>query len=345
MLTNLLKIDNQILAISSDPYNVFNISKHLDGHIIRKIIFNDSRFIILTATNVDSQVRPTYLKSFSNFSSNLYYMYARTTEPKLVDISDDISSVLNISDIKFITNSKGESSDFNIITNTNKVFMCEIVNGTSIDITQESFKDVNYIAISNKGIGCVCEQDNKKYIGSNDRYLRSSLYEINTLPTQFFVNDTILYGNKLIYSDETISTNVSKMYNKYYYVEDNNIRNVFGDNELMPYYSKHKVGNRKVLNITSALCITSTVAKQTKIIEFHHKNTTIEQIAIAHYHVENYDQYDNKAWNVTWCPSTNHLFDKYTNKFIKTILICYKYAKITKWIPKVVLWMIISFAL
>ena len=79
----LLKIDHKLIALYSKTSETFNVTNHLNGQIIKQIVYNNTRFCILTSTN-------------------LYYLY-RDPDYKLVDVTKDVEQTVNIHNIKFIT--------------------------------------------------------------------------------------------------------------------------------------------------------------------------------------------------------------------------------------------------
>lgn len=144
-MINLLHNDGQLLATKIIPFTIYNITNQLDGHIIKKIIYNNDRLIILTKTK-------------------LYNLYFVETDFQLDDITDDVNQSVNIDDIINV-NMDDYGDHFCIVTQTNLVFLVtfEMHNLKSIN-SMLNGPIGNIVATSNKIMGLLFEQDDGSYL-------------------------------------------------------------------------------------------------------------------------------------------------------------------------------------
>ena len=165
-------------------------------------------------------------------------------------------------------------------------------------------------------------------------------------PNLILNSDGILYDS---YKDRVnvIQHNVSYVCNSKYHVKDNIIYQTRG----LETYGKHTTDHYTVLNLCETFKIISTFDNEIKCMsnrnsylpqEVALKSLPVQQIAHYYYHAENLNQYSNDSVDIRWSINTHKLFGKYVDVFIKHILICYKYSNKQYWIPKCILYVIIS---
>ena len=112
------------------------------------------------------------------------------------------------------------------------------------------------------------------------------------------------------------------------------------------YKGYHKTENCEILNVDKNHTIILTTLDYPKNVAMRYNNTLKSRhIAKSYYHVENLCQYINNTYNIEWTPEYHHLFGKYANKLVETVLICHKYSKYLKFMPKGVLYIVIQFIL
>ena len=316
----LLKIDHKLLVLHLATATTYNITDNLTiNNTIKQIIGDYDRFAILTPTHV-------------------YYLH-HDNDFKLVDITEEIKWKILIGNIKFIVgadNRRIDRCDIGIITNSNECFLCKIKGNTFKSIKYIFKPEHNIVAVSSDLFGYVYKldnntkknlqmvstninnDDNKYVVGEYDYY--GEIYEyciIDGLPTTFMSPQEFILNGYLVYYDWDIGL-YKKRFNSLH------VDNYFSDN--------YKI----VLN------------DQTKVVEYHaicKTSTIIHHIGYSYYHVDNLEQYNNVSIRIDWTPGNHHLFDRYSNKFVINVLLCDKYGKLRKWIPKGILYVVIKFAL
>ena len=296
MSTCLLKIDNKLLAVQLDPFMICNISNHLHDHTIRKIIYNCDRFIILTITK-------------------LFYLYrVRDQGFKFIDITDNVSISVNICDIKFVSNSYDTDNGIVMFTNNCKAYDYDLVltnDGiSSSDHAVLNLKNKHILAASDDETGYIYKRDNKYVIEHCTKYEDNRVIcRLDNLPLYFMTPCEFLYnsnpmdyGQNEYYCPVVINTDVTHIYNKYYYVKNNLIYNTNDEDNLT--YGKHKTDDQTVLTIYSKHKIVSTTLNKTNIVE-HFMDTgdryiKMHQIACSYYCADNLGQYSNDTYNIIW---------------------------------------------
>ena len=335
----LLKIDHKLIALHSKTSKTFNITDHLNGQTIRQIIYNETRVCILTTTK-------------------LYYLY-KDPDYKLVDITQNIEKTGTVSHIKFITNlnvPQVHPCRFNIITNTDKRYICKIkrhIFKSTKYIYQLDTKDI--ITVPSNRFGYIYKDDNK-YVVKHSNYFGDieKLYTIDELPTSFISPNKIICTDKLMvckymtHSLRTVCTDVSHAFNsKYYCTKNGDIYYTTPNLDIKDTgHNIRRVSNHTIIDYDDKYMII--LNKQTNKLEHHinKKGTLIQNhIDNSYYYTENLLQYINNNWLVKWTSTNHHTFDKYTDKFVKVILKCCRYSVYRKYIPKGVLFMIIQFAI
>ena len=333
----LLKVDNKLIALHLASATTYTITDHIDEHNIKKITFTRSRFVILT-------------------SSQLYYLYRSQDGFKLYDLTDNIKRAVNVSDVKFVTSVHSEywPSEIGIITTSGKVYVCTF----SVNLYRKiecvgSLGNKNVVAISDNNLGYIYDNGRGGYVKG---YLNnaSQLEDIcmpTSLPTNFIHPVRVVCDKKYIvdtggvHKFKVIKDNVSVCYNADYYCGKDNLVHCFNDigkinydyhvtdyHTMVDYDDKHKI----------------ILVNKTGMIEYItalNGNRTLHPIVQSYYHVENLSQYSNNTWNIRWTINNHQLFGEYASKFVKNILICHKYGKLQRWIPKGVLYLILQFVL
>ena len=152
---NLLRIDHNLLILHLETNTVFNITDNIAGDTIRKIIFSNTKIVILTSTQ-------------------LYYILfnKRHINFEITDFTNDITKFISISNIKFIGNICLESDNFHIITHDNKIFNCSIWGSKFHHMRQIQYEcaneeDINVVAVSSGIFGIIYE--NKLYNATHDK--------------------------------------------------------------------------------------------------------------------------------------------------------------------------------
>ena len=149
------------------------------------------------------------------------------------------------------------------------------------------------------------------------------------------------YGTELL---QTLYDDVCGMYNRrYYYTMDGTIGHTTKQKSNLGY---HKTDDHVMMDIDDDYKIVLNV--KTNVVEYHTKtrdNVVVYNIGCSYYHVESFGQYNNSSYDVIWSPNNHHLFDNYTDGYVKNILTCHKYGKLKQWIPKGVLYLILQFVL
>ena len=336
-MISLLHNDGKLLATKIDPFTVYNITDHLDGNIIKKIIYNNDRLIILTTTK-------------------LYNLYFAETNFQLDDITDTVNLSININLIKFVTNVNDCGDDFCIISCSDLIYRCTFETHNLKSVTSIlNFIIGDIIATSDNMIGVIYKQFNSYVVGQCDntkRHMNMS-YSMNRLPLQFINPNIILTSNNSIISGDNgfkrTTFDVTHIFNEYYYAKDNIIWHMNG-HVIDSKYNKHITDQYEVLDVFYSQyiyniqhIILKTVNKQ-RIVECY-TNTSNHQIATSHYHTKSLGQFNNNTYDILWSKLNHHLFDKYTDKFVKFVITCHKYGKLKQWIPKPILLVILSFIL
>ena len=333
---NLLKIDNKLIALHLKSTTIYNITDNLTGHTIRKIICSADRFVILTATK-------------------LYYLYYNKHKFTLVDVTDAVTSTVDISDIKFITNTSTRLYyHFGIITYSNKGFICKIKEFIIKSINHVfSLDNKNVVAVSNREFGYICDSGNGEYVVEYYNFLKriETVGIVNKIPTYFISPDHILCGKQyMTHNTKTFVVrcgNISHMYNEDYYVSNNLI---YCTIDLEEYWQKRNHGSNIIDGHAIVdYCCNHTIVlnNKTRIVNYskNSENAEIHPIGKSYYCAENLPQYHNDVYNVKWTIGDHHLFGKYVDEYVKVVLWCHKYGSIRQWIPKGVLCLIIQFAL
>lgn len=337
-MISLLKVDNKLIIVNSLQLIITSITDNLPGQVIRKIIFNDTRFVILTTTK-------------------LYYVY-NNNGYNFVDITNNIKQVIDIDNITFITNSYynyGYQS-FSIFTNLGDVLYYE-VNNHVMRITRPLFTtgNENVVAISNEGVGYIHIHNNKYHV-KRFSWL-SDVYQIctlNKLPKMFPTSTTVLCNNKLVEHNpgvsRTIDDDICHMYNNQCYAKNGDIYEVVsGGHTKLHHWTKCKTVNHKVINVKGTFVIVIDTSKSLPNIIEHYGNLpgipVITRIGESYYCTKNFAQYSNDTWNIVWSPTNHKLYDKYSTKIVKLVLVCYKYSKFRKFMSKGVLHMVLQFVL
>ena len=335
MIFGILKIDHKLIAVQLRSFHMFNITDNLVGHTIRKITFDHKRIVILTTTN-------------------LYYLCVEEEKFKLVDITPSVTPKVNICDIKFVTGSHNQCNNIGIFTNLGEVFIYNFgyVNKKTIEyLLQLENKDV--IAVSNEDMGYIYRDDNKyvvEYIGYSKEV--NTVCTLDEMPSLFISPKRFMYGTSILNYREGIATkpiieqeNVSHIYNEHYYGKDGSIYCMWDiSSESVDVFS-NIIDNYTMINCISSSKIVSIDNNKTKIVKHVDTNMMQQQIAISYYYVENLHQYSNDTWNAGWIVTNYHLYDKYSDKLVRLILLCYKYSNLRQWIPKGVMLLILQFAL
>ena len=332
----LLKVDNKLIALHLRSSETYTITDHIAEHTIKKITFTNLRFAILT-------------------SSKLYCLYYSQDKFKLCDLTNDINMTVNVDDIKFVTGMRAEYGSYvmGIITTSNKVYMCTILDGKYNRIKLIASLDKNVVAVSNNNLGYMYENGNGEYVEGylNDAIHEDNIYTSTSLPTNFLHPGLLIYGNQCMIYSTSISkfilthNNVNICYNRYYYCSEDNLVRRFNDKQQLNY-GYHVTDYHTMIDYDDKHKII--LVNKTGMINYivtSNGNTATHQIAQSYYHVENLSQYSNNTWNIGWTINNHQSFGKYASKFVKNILTCHKYGKLQKWIPKGVLYLILQFVL
>ena len=332
----LLKIDNKLLALYPESATIYNITDNLANHNIRRIISNSHRFVILTSTN-------------------LFYLYHTKQNYILNDITENVSRVVNIRNIKFVVNGSNpmyNPNNIGIITDTNRVFMVNVEIDTIISCTHRlDFDSKNIMAVSSNYFGYIYANDNDEYVFEN--YASNSIVRhistIKELPTQFIGPTRFLHDGNLMENNyfgdsvNTISSNIHLLYNYHYYTKNNKIYQVGYPENNCNVLGTHKTGDNIMIDFWNKHRIV--LDSQTKTVDYINSTREYDvvlcRIARSYYHAESLFQYNNNDL-INWSKDNHHMFDKYTNKLVEVVLKCHKYGSITKWIPKCVLYLIIQ---
>ena len=326
----LLKIDNKLVSLHLASANTYNITDNVPNHTIKQIVFYDYRFVILTTTKL----------------YNLVYTYNNF---KLIDLTDHLK--INIDEIKFVVNSYSvcfHPHYIGIITH-NDVLICKTKKCGMFRELKLLSKDVgNVVAVSNKFFGLICKINDGEYniIKCDINCELNTLYTLNKLPTTFLSPCLFLYDNKLqIYCDtsnllSTTHDNISYMYNNYYYYTNDGL--IHGTSNHDINYGRHVTKKRMVVDININHRIVLNL--RTNTVEYKRESSSTN-IGQSYYYTESLGQYNNVGCNVMWSPRNHHMFDKYTGKFVKILLLCDKYGNLRKWIPKGILYLIIGLTL
>ena len=326
----LLKIDNKLVALNVQPFEVFNITDNLVGHTVKKITFSQHKYAILTLTNI-------------------YYLHYKCGF-ELVDITSNIEPHIKISDIKFVTDTNFSATDpyyIGIITITNGIVMYNIER-KQLRLLNANYQEKNHdiVAVS-ASYFCYIYKDGNKYIATEYTCTRvfQELYKLDNLPTIFMSPSRMLCGSDLVYynysnrSLEVLRNNISQMYNiNYYCTKDNIVR------KDMDHCGAKINGN--IIDYDYKCMITfDTDTVTIKYFQDRKSNEVTHNIAKSYYHAENLFQYSNDTWNIRWTIDSHHLFGKYTDKLVRLLLKYHKYSKLRKYIPKGILFMVIQFIL
>ena len=334
-MSTILQIDNKLLALRLNAFAIFNITDSLPNHTIRKIIYNNDRFIILTTTK-------------------LFHLYINQGF-KLKNLTNKINTMVDINSIKFISNSYfscRSNNDFAIYLNDGTIYICKISYRIFDEITKyKQLNNIDIIAIPNEEFGYIHKDGNKYIIEQfNNCGYNKKVCSLDALPTNFMTPSEFLCDGQLMdYKFKRpndppyiVNTKVEHIYNKYYYTKNNTIYRI--NTELS--YGNHETDSHKVITIYGNYKIMSTVSNQTKFVEYHiyagNGYVRNHEIACFHYCAINLGQYSNDVVGIGWSTINHHLFDDYVSKFVNNIMMCHKYGKLKVWIPKGVLFLIIQ---
>ena len=285
----LLKVDNKLIIISLHLTHgtgyTCNITDDLTDQVIRKVILNNDRAMILTETK-------------------LYYLY-EANGFKLVDVTKDVASTVNISDITFITNSHSMMEHFGIYTTQGAAYHCKIKNHMLKSIKFAfNFGNKDIVAVSNRDFGYIYRKDNK-YIVEEYSCIKEIKHigTLDELPTDFTTPDRFLCGNDLMSARfpnkvaVIVDNNITCMYNQFYYVKDNIMcclvkKKQYGEHD----YGKHITDHYKVLNAMSnfrIVLVDVNGVKTIKCVIFKDHSTAITYSIPVKDHAENLGQYSN----------------------------------------------------
>ena len=331
---NLLKIDNKLIAVCTKSLTSYNITDNLDGHIIRKIIVNSYRMVILTVTN-------------------LYYLYV-TDEFVLVDVTECVFPYIS-GNIQFIVNYDAIFNNIVIITDDDVVYVCEtyIHKVTPMKLISK-LEGKQIVAVSNKQFSYIYKC-NDGYI--MDRY--NSWGQIvqhcvlDGIPSNFLTPFQYLHNNAIFkyrsYNEPIdVIRDVSHMYNEDYCVKNNIVYNTddlikYTNGDLEHCYNVCATGYNKLIDIKHDYKIVLDGNHNVLLLHTYMIIFEIEFIAKSYYCADSIGQYSNDTVGVVWSANNHCMFDEYTRKIVYWVMLCYKYGGVRMFIPKGVLFMILGY--
>ena len=304
---NLLQVDHHLLIFHQKTGKVYDITNSPINNI-RNIIFDNNRVIILTSTKL------YYL--YFNLILNIFEVF---------DMTSDIILKVSINDIKFISgedtlhhNKEVLRCGFHIITQNNEIFHAVMYDHIFGWLSREHYaytgnEGVNILMAASRNFGIIYKSEDKYragYMGDNGI---TASFTINELPKQF-ITLPILYKLSRVTNNQQITCDVKETI----------------DHTIITIIDKHE---RILLN------------KSQEVIYVNAKQYVSTHIGYSYYHTENLLQYTNRRLNVTWTPGDHHLFGKYVDKYVTTVLLCYKKCNYIKYLPRQVLFYIFQFIL
>ena len=310
---NLLQVDHHLLIFHRETSKIYNITNSSICDI-RNIIFDNNRVIILTL-------------------AKLYYLYfdMEHNDFEIMDMTSDIALEIDMDNIKFISgeNTKYCYKDtldcgFYIITQNNEIYHVAMCNHNYGWISRKHYAysgntGVNILMAASSDFGIIYKYEDKYCVAAMSDYGITTVYTIDKLPKQFITRVPYCVTATI----DTFSP--------------------VTDNQQVTCDDKETVDHKVITNINSYQRILLNKSKEVVCENTIHNVPT--HIGYSYYHTENLLQYVNRRLNVTWTPGDHHLFGKYVDKYVATVLLCYKKCNYTKYLPKVVLLYIFQFIL
>ena len=329
----LLSIDNKLVVLLTNNMIPIDITQHIPKNSIKKIILNDTRLIILTMD--------TIYRCYYDERNNMFVIENIT--PYIGIFRAGLFSVKNI---KFVANGFNDSKEnFVIIFDDNHIMDCEFDEPTKITCAGMKFVNVDVIGVVDDNSPCIVIKNTLEDYYAVIKLINISsnigICKLNYIPdlvptvTTTLNNKTLTFHGAFNCETDTTINDVTHVTNKYY-VKDNNVYSI-NDHKLL----SNSCNNDKSRLVTLGDDYQVNLSKLTKELISTKSNTT-DKLSDVHYCVDVLGQYSNTSFDVTWSPNNHHHFDKYTDKFIRWVILCYKQSNSKRYFPTPILYSIIQ---